>query len=292
MVLVFDVGGMSTKIALIDSKTDQFIIKDQIIYSNFINGQSLLFEIKKKINQFKNNNLKAICISSCGIINSISGEISGSSAIKDYYLINYKKDLKEFNIPVFIENDANCAAICESEMGVVKNNKNAVFLVIGTGIGGAIIINKMLYKGSNLFAGEFGCSLVKIQNNQHINVSESYSAKAIETNYFTLTNKKLTAKEIFNKYKEDNIAKKVINKTINGLCKLMINITAIIDPEVFVIGGAISQNQLFINLLNKKFKKYMIISNINLNIKIKPAMFFNDANIYGAYLLYKKDLYV
>ncbi|WP_237023581.1 hypothetical protein [Mycoplasma mycoides] len=48
MVLVFDVGGMSTKIALIDSKTDQIIIKDQIIYSNFINGKSLLFEIKKR----------------------------------------------------------------------------------------------------------------------------------------------------------------------------------------------------------------------------------------------------
>src|SRR5699024_11964455 len=66
---------------------------------------------------------------------------------------------KEFGLPVAIENDANCAGLCEVDRGAAKNGENIVFFVLGTGMGGSIFINRQLHKGSHMYCGEFGMSL-------------------------------------------------------------------------------------------------------------------------------------
>ena len=63
---------------------------------------------------------------------------------------------KEYNIPVFIENDANAAAIGEKYFGVARNNENFVCVTLGTGIGAGIFINGSIYRGSTGGAGELG----------------------------------------------------------------------------------------------------------------------------------------
>ncbi|WP_425443404.1 ROK family protein [Spiroplasma floricola] len=73
-----------------------------------------------------------MCISNSGVINSGIGEITGLSAIIDLHKINFKTSLfKKYKIPVFIENDSNCAALAELKLGNAKYAKNSVVILIG-----------------------------------------------------------------------------------------------------------------------------------------------------------------
>ncbi|WP_269077213.1 ROK family protein [Spiroplasma taiwanense] len=92
-----------------------------------------------------------------GIINPKTGEVSGISAILEREKINFKFLIaSKFNIPVFVENDANCAGIAEMIYGHGKNYQNAAFLIVGTGIGGTIFLNNKIFRGQNFLAGELG----------------------------------------------------------------------------------------------------------------------------------------
>ena len=89
-----------------------------------------------------------------------------------------------FGVPVSVENDANCAALAEVWLGAARDVQNALFIVIGSGIGGAVIVNRQLFKGKNLFGGEFGYMLLDAENTlsrlgSPVQVAERYG-KAME----------------------------------------------------------------------------------------------------------------
>ena len=87
-------------------------------------------------------------------MNGVNKRKGSLKYIKDQRIVS---DLKATErLPIIIENDANCAALDEVWLGSAKENNDIVFLVIGTGIGGALIHNRKVVSGANLFAGEFG----------------------------------------------------------------------------------------------------------------------------------------
>ncbi len=93
---------------------------------------------------------------------------------------------QHLGLPVTIENDANCAGIAEVELGVGREAQNIVFVVLGTGVGGALFVNRQLYKGSHLFGGEIG--LLKSQSQQIfsqtgtlVKVAQAYSEQVNRT---------------------------------------------------------------------------------------------------------------
>lgn len=285
MTLVFDIGGMSTKVALINSNK-KILFRDVIKYPSYTNGDDLLKNIKIKIDENLHKNLSSIAISSCGVINSETGNISGLSAIKDYSKINFKIELKKYNIPIYIENDANCAALAELNFGATSKYKDIVFFVLGTGLGGAIIIDGKLHKGNFLWAGEFGCMLDNInEKGEYINKSITNSTKTVSQYYNNVTKKELSTIEIFEIYETDIEAKKAIDQVIFNISKTIINTSFVIDPEAIAIGGAISQNKLFMKLLKDEVSLLLNKTNIKQNFVITPALFLSDSNIFGAYSL-------
>ncbi|WP_381415120.1 ROK family protein [Spiroplasma endosymbiont of Anurida maritima] len=284
MRIAFDIGGMSTKIAVVDN--GKIIKKDEILYPNYTNGLDLLKQIKEKLNLYvKDYKFTDICISACGIINSSTGDISGLSAVKNFELVNFKKDLKEYDLPVYVENDANCAALYEHHFGSAKGFKDVAFVVIGTGIGGAVIINGNLHKGKNLLGGEFGCMIEDIKGEQYINTSLSASAKTISELYNKEKNTNISTKEVFELYDNDKVAKKIIDAVIFSAAKMIVNISFVIDPELFVIGGGISKNNLYIKNINLECKRLYEKLNIPKHFNVVAAKGFNDANLLGAYIL-------
>ena len=98
-----------------------------------------------------------VAISAPGAVDDKKGIIGGCSAVPYIHDFFIQKELETlFELPVSLENDVNCAALAEVFKGAAKDVDHALFIVIGTGIGGAIIQNRKLHKGRNLFGGEFG----------------------------------------------------------------------------------------------------------------------------------------
>ena len=116
-------------------------------------------ELSDAVNEIKaNHKIVGVAISSPGAVNKATGVIEGASALP--YIHNFKivPELeKRFGLPVSIENDANCAAMAEVTFGNGRGCKNLAFVVCGTGIGGAVVIDGKICHGSHLYGGEFGC---------------------------------------------------------------------------------------------------------------------------------------
>ncbi|QGS52276.1 ROK family protein [Spiroplasma tabanidicola] len=280
--LCFDVGGMSTKVALFENC--EIIKRDKIEYGKLINSMELLEKIIFYIENFIDlKSLNNISIASPGVVDVNSGWITGLSAIADNDKINMKKELqKKFNKKVFIENDAKCAALAEINVGNGKKYQNLFLFVIGTGIGGAVIINKKIYKGSKLAAGEFGCVLEKLDKNEFHNGSHYGGMYNLEYKYKNISGKAKSGKEIYNLYAKDELCKNLINEQIFQIAKLIINTNFVLDADAVLVGGAISANDLFIDLLNKKLTELYFLSGMQKNIVLDRCKFTNDANIIGA----------
>ncbi|WP_084676575.1 ROK family protein [Spiroplasma taiwanense] len=124
-----------------------------------------------------------------------------------------------------------------------------------------------------------------IDNEQYLNMSSFCGMNALENNYFQKINNKKTGKKIYDLYEIDNEAKKAIDEQIFNLAKLIINTSFVIDPQIFIIGGAVSKNSLFINLLNEKITKLYKMSAIEQKFNVVVCKFYNDSNIIGASVL-------
>ncbi|MCL2855525.1 MAG: ROK family protein [Defluviitaleaceae bacterium] len=183
-------------------------------------------------------------------------------------------------LPVFLENDANCAALGEMFFGAAKGVQNAVVITIGTGIGGGIIIDGKLYTGTFFGAGEVGHQIIEVNGRAcgcgKNGCWEAYaSAAALMRDGASLGLGQLTAKDVFDAaHAGDDGAKVIIENYYNYLCIGLLNIINILQPEIVVIGGGISgQGDSLLSAIQNR---------INLaTTRFAIARLGNDAGIVG-----------
>ena len=178
-----------------------------------------------------------------------------------------------------MENDANSAALGELAEGAGKNCDSMAFFVIGTGIGGALIINQKVWHGAHLFGGEFGYMVIGTES-----VSDLASPVAMAKRYNKRTGKKLDRKTVFALADEDDpVASDERQTLIHSLALAIYNVQQSFDPEKIVIGGGISNNPELIPLLNQEIEKLRKQFNPD---SIKPEIVLcklkSDANLRGA----------
>lgn len=282
---VIDIGGTTIKCAC--------WVNNKLIEKKEYSTPQSLTEFMKILKQYIDtvkvkNKLRGVSISSPGAVNKQKGIIEGASAVP--YIHNFKivpVFEKLFDLPVSIENDANCAALAELEEGAGKNNQNLVFLVIGTGIGGTIVINRNIYYGSHIYGGEFGFQLTKNGST----LSQLGSPVNLAWRYNKKTGKDLTGKDVFEQAMEGNqLAKKYVNEMIDCIATAIFNIQHSIDPEKVIIGGAISQNKKFISMIKQRLNKIcQEISITTLVPKVEACYFTGDANLRGAVVDFEKS---
>ncbi len=157
IVIGIDLGG--TKInGLLLKSNGSIINKIKILTGDTENGKEIIEKIHAMINQLKSNvKVKAIGIGSAGFVNNRTGVVISSPNIK--FLNNFKlaETIKSTTgIETFVDNDAKAGAVAELVLGDGKNVNDFVFVTLGTGIGGAIVINKHLVRGSDNLVGEIG----------------------------------------------------------------------------------------------------------------------------------------
>ena len=107
--------------------------------------------LEETVNELKKQvPIKGVALSCPGAVDQKTGVIGGDSALPYIHGFDIRSELKKrFGLPVSIENDANCAALAEMASGAGKKVKDAIFLVIGTGVGGALVVDKKLHHGAD-----------------------------------------------------------------------------------------------------------------------------------------------
>ncbi|CCI86306.1 ROK family protein [Lactobacillus gigeriorum] len=239
--------------------------------------------LKHRVDEIKATyaDISGVAISSPGAVNKEARQIDGASAIRYIHGFPIFEQLETlFDLPVSIENDANCAALAEVANGAGKDNKNVLFLVLGTGIGGAIIIDGKIFHGSHLYGGEFGFMLV----NDHETLSEACSPVNLARKYNEITGEGLTGKEVFDLADQGNqIAYELREKMLKSLAVSIYNLQYSYDPEKFILGGGVSNNPRLLPLLKKKIHEMVASVPIaEIEPEVELCQFKSNANLYGA----------
>lgn len=288
-----DIGGTNIKYGLLDEKGN-ILHKDKIKTSP--EGSEIIRNIKNIVESYKEaHEISAVGISVPGVVEE-SGFLTTGGAIFDFYGVHLKDILeKELGVHVAVENDANSAALAEKWLGAGRDYKNYFTAVVGTGIGGAIIINNDIYRGAHATAGEFGFMInTPILNGDtrlaSLSLTGSVQSGLVqryldETDQETLQ-QDLDGEAVFKLAEAGDVrAKAVIDDFYDHLAIGIYNVLVSLDPEVVLIGGGISANQSFIQELNRRVQGLQAghrdMKNMTL-AEILPCHFLNDAGIVGA----------
>ena len=289
-----DLGGSHIAIGIIN---DQGYIVEKV-------EKRLLSKDKKNIREsiekyiiqnvkefIKNYNIKEIGLAVPGTIKDKTILKSVNLGVSNYNIVeNLEKEIK---IPIKIRNDAKCAAIAENKIGSLKNYRRSIFLTLGTGIGGAVIINGKLLDTGNLSGCEFGHIIIQKDgiecNCGKKGCFEKYaSMKALKTNLRQVlgVDEKTRGEElldIIRKNPDNEKIKIVIDEYIENLSIGISNLINIFEPEAVGIGGSFVyfSDVLLDKLINNIIEKQYLF-NKREKLVIIPAALGNDAGIIGS----------
>lgn len=310
-----DLGG--TKIAAgIVNENGIIIRKDSMPTGRTRKSEEIVNDIcmliKKLINDTNlcENDIYSVGIGSPGSLDRERGVIIANFNLSFKFVAIRDAIQKVISVPIFVENDANCAAIAESVAGVANGVDYAVLITIGTGIGGGIIINDKLYIGSNGAGAELGHVVIDLNGEActcgRKGCWEAYSSAtalirqtkaAIAMNPHSKILKlvdgnmdKIDAKTAFDAAKMgDETAIKVVDRYIDILAEGLANMVNIFQPDVIAIGGGVSKEgeNLLVPLREKMKGRTFFIGELK-NTRIVTAKMGNDAGIVGAALISKR----
>ncbi|NMH70507.1 ROK family protein [Bacillus sp. RO3] len=296
-LLTIDIGGTSIKLALI-SITGQLVEKEEVSTPPSIDEFSdVIDQYYKRMK--KNYSLMGIAISSPGSVTD-TGHVLGHSAVPFVHKHNVREWLSErYGLPASMENDANCAALSELWKGAARECESFACIVCGTGVGGALVMNKKLFKGANLHGGEFGYSIIASDIHEHVygTWSEAGSSSAIsrrlmhQAPYY----EGWTGPRVFEQAGKDHEeARKSLDTFFSTLAIGIFNIQYIVDPEKILVGGGITRQPDFIEELESRMDRILDSKPIaNVRPSISLCHYLDEAQLIGAAYVwleeYRKD---
>ena len=227
-ILGIDMGGTNVRAGMVsDNKLNKIISKR-------INSQGSVDEVVEQLfslgDELISNEVTSIGIGVPGLINTEEKMVYDVVNIPSWKKIPLQKLMEErYNIPVYVENDANCFALGEFYFGKGKDHTSMIGLTIGTGLGAGIIINKKLYAGKNGGAGEFGMIQYLDQT------CEYYASGQFFENVY-----RMNGEDIFKNAKEANTVAinmyEEMGMHLGNAIKMMLYA---LDVELIILGGSV-----------------------------------------------------
>lgn len=281
-ILCLDVGGTSIKSAIYqtDGKLLETFESVATNASEIKLGETILKVVKERL--ALNSGVAGIAIASAGVIDSDAGKVIYSGyTIPNYTETEIKKTVESLTgLPCEVENDANCAGLAEMWQGAGQDYQSGVCLTVGTGVGGAVIINGQLVKGRGFTAGEVGYMPVNGQNFQDVASTTSLIARV---NQLSLEKVYQSGEEIFKAAKEGN------RECVQGIDELITNLAAgisiimyLLNPDVIVLGGGIMAQKDYLHDKLMKRVSETIIDRQFATSAIVFAEHQNNAGMVGA----------
>ncbi len=302
-IIGIDIGGTSVKLGLFTIE-GELVHKWEVVTDKSNNGSNILNDICKSVKEtLEEQQIPIDNVQGAGM--GIPGPARSDGYVETCPNLGWRncnpaKELSELlQIPVFVGNDANVAALGELWKGGGKGADTMVLITLGTGVGSGIIMNGEIVAGNRGLSGELGHVTVNIEEKEACNCNnygclEQYASATgivrVANRMLNASQKPsklrefdtLTAKDIFDCAKEyDEVAMEAVEKLGEYLGRTMASVTFTIDPDVFVIGGGVSKaGEILLNVINKYYKRYVCLSSQMGEVRL--ATLGNDAGIYGA----------
>ena len=303
LTIGIDIGGTKISAGVVDSSGN--IIDSLRISTPAEGGKELILAVINLIKELKEKHeIKGIGISIAALISSDYGTIVGAPNIANLSKLNFVNEIKaEFKLPVVVENDANSAMWAEFKFGNAKGLNPVMFFIIGTGVGGGLVIDGKLFKGANGIGAEFGHMCVVpngllcgcgskgcIEQYASGGALIRYANEAIIDNpqssetLLSFGEGKLIGSGLTKAAKAGNeLALAAFNKQADWLGLACASYSLIIDPEAIIIGGGVADaGELFLAPVREAMRKYMPFAESHVPPKITAAKFGNDAGLIGA----------
>ena len=306
-----DLGGTFIKGGIYNGK--EVLVKDQIKTGD-LSEKSTILNIVVLINKMLTacnlniNSIKAIGAGIPGMIDTVNGKVLYNNNL-GWVNVYFSKDLQKGlgkQIPVYISNDANVAALGESTFGAAEKYNDSILITLGTGVGGGIIIDNKIFEGNMGAGAELGHMVIKINGEKctcgRHGCFESYcSATALIRQTKKAMDKdknsqlwnicggnvdNINGKTAFDGYYTDKTAKTIVDNYIIYLAEGLCNLANIFRPEAIILGGGISkQGEMLVNMIKEKFDKRLYGTELGPQVEIKLAKLRNDAGFLGAITL-------
>ncbi len=287
--LCIDVGGTSIKYAVLDSRL-QFSARGSVVtpydgVETYLDTLETIFHNVKE----KEPQISGIAMSVPGMIDSNQGICINGGNLKYVELLPLAASMrKRCKVPVSVMNDAKAAALAEVTWGSLADCQDAVVIVFGTGIGGALVKDGEVHSGKHFAAGEFSWLMMSqefdhaedswaLRNGNRRLVSLAAAAKGVNTDG-------ITSYHVFQWAEEgDEQVLWALDKFTKDIAFMIMNLQVIYDPERFAIGGGISKQPLFLKSIQRNVDGFYATAKFPIpKPEVVTCKYYNDANLIGA----------
>jgi fructokinase len=210
---------------------------------------------------------------------------------------DFKRDLSALlNRNACIENDANCFALSEATDGAGKNSSCVFGVILGTGVGGGIVINQQVFIGANAIAGEWGHNPLPWHHKKDLPKQTCYcgqqgcietylSGPGFEKQSQLQLNTSMTCQELFSQRHTNTLAGLAYELYVERLAKALASVINVLDPNIIVLGGGLSNIDSLYDDIPCKWGEYIFSDEVN--TKLVKNQFGDSSGVRGAAWLTK-----
>ena len=288
-ILAIDFGGTQVKSALF---SEDFVLEKSLPTQSSPQTLDQALDVIDDLVMSVEVALTGIAISVPGTVDTDEGVIYHGGLLRFFHGFRIKDILEaKYHLPVTALNDGKAAALGELAMGHLQGVTNGAALVLGSGLGGGLIINGKLFQGSHFQAAEL-TFLLPVQM-EKVNPSQMRGTTLSAVGLITKVNKVLgntDLKDGLLAFKAINAKKEAVYPIFEAYCRSLaitiLNLQSTVDMEIFVLGGGISAQPVLIEEVNRQFDKVRheidFIGKIIKRPKIVACHHHNGANLIGA----------
>lgn len=295
-LMVFDVGGTAIKYSVMDETLER---RESGSVPTPMSSQEEFVEVIGRLFDLHKGEVQGIAMSLPGFIDSERGLCLGGGAL----LYNRGQDVagplaERTGVPVRIANDGKCAALAELRDGALKGCRNAGVYIIGTGVGGGLIIGGEILNGRHCTAGEF--SFMRIANTDWEDPGSTAGIVCSTLGLLDLyrrftglcTEDLIDGRQFFAKVNAgEPIANDVLRRFCRQVAMQIANLTILLDLEKVAIGGGISKQPVLIETIRECLDVLYRASNVYFDnslpkTEIVPCRYGSETNQVGAYFNY------
>ena len=283
--LSIDIGGTNVKYAELNEAGD-VIAKDKVKTQQ--NLDDFLAEIDQIVEKFQADGLSGIAFCAPGKIEDTTIRFGGALPFLDG--VDFAKRYEKLGLPIAVVNDGKASALAESWLGSLKGVKNGAAIVLGTGVGGGIIVNGQLLAGEHFQAGELSFGILNVDKTGYDAMAGSYGSavQMVERVNQAIGNADATdglaAFAAINAGQPEAVA--IFKNYCKNVAYLILNVQSVVDLNRIAIGGGISAQDAVIDGIREAIgeirEEIPIIKMTLTPPEIVRAQFMNTANIYGA----------
>jgi glucokinase len=269
-LLGIDIGGTNLRVGRVVGQSIEKVLSERI--EDKQSQDAVLQQLFSLVRKMMTPDITGIGVGVPSSVDPISGVVYNVNNIPSWKEVHLKELLyNQFNVPVFVNNDANCFILGEKYYGKAQHASSAVGLIVGTGLGSGLVFNNKLYNGLNCGAGEIG--LIPFRES----ILEHYCCgQFFERNYGISASEAATLA-----LAGDEKALKMFDEFGANLGQAINIVLAVYAPEIIVLGGSVPKAfSLFEPAMRKVMSTFLFAKTVH-DVRIEVSEIENVA-IYGA----------